>query len=237
MIWVVVPFSRPNMLGNVLGNACRQTVPFKLVLVENGPAVGTCKRHGIAPALLLTSEPHQAIAKNTALAEIRKRGGGLVALWDDDDYYGAGFLAELVANRRRATVVGKRIHWVELADGLYLFDHESANQPSTLLHGPTVMAQASEIVDFPVVSPSDDRQWCKAMRQAGATMWATSVGEYVYRRTGSNHVWNASDLLVRFQLGDSYRFDADGATFVPGLTDEQIFEALDSGSFCGEASS
>jgi hypothetical protein len=226
MIWVVVPFSRPHMLSNVLGNACRQTVPFKLCIVENGPAVGTCKQHGITPALLLTSEAHQAIAKNTAIAEIRKRGGGQVALWDDDDCYGSGFLAELEANRRRATVVGKRIHLVELADGLYLFDHEGANQLSTWLHGPTVMAEASDMLDFPVVSPSDDPLWCKAMRDAGATMWATSVGEYVYRRTGTNHVWKATDLLVRFRMGSSYRIEPDGVTFVPELTDEQILDAL-----------
>jgi hypothetical protein len=236
MIWVVVPFSRPDMLGNVLSNACRQTVPFKLVLVENGPAVGTCKRHGVAPELLLTSEAHQAVAKNTALAEIRKRGGGLVALWDDDDYYGSGFLAELAASKRRATVVGKRIHLVEFADGLYLFDRERADQASTWLHGPTVMAEAADMLDFPLLRVSEDAKWCQAMRAAGATLWATSTGEYVYRRTGARHAWQATDLLARLQLGDGYRIDADGATFVPGLTDEQVFEALDNGSFYDEAS-
>jgi hypothetical protein len=224
--WVVVPFARPEMLGNVIRNFQRQTALARLCLVENGPAVGACERAGLVPDLLLTSEAHQATAKNTALEEIRKRGGGLVALWDDDDRYGCGFLEELLEHRRRANVVGKRRHLIRMSRGLYLFDEHNANAPSTWLHGPTCLVRAEECVDFPRVTPNDDGEWCRDMARAGATFYATSVWNYVYERTGTQHVWKASDVVVRHHMGDGLLWDGRTWQPAPKPTDREIFSFL-----------
>jgi hypothetical protein len=229
MIWVVVPLGRAEMIPNVLENVGRQALPLKLCLVENGQAVGACAERSVSPDLLLTSEHHQASAKNEAVAAIKKLGGGLISFWDDDDEYSAGFLGELLSQKNLATVVGKRRHLVRLRDGLYLFDRKSANALSSWLHGPTCLVRAEECVEFPRVAPNDDGEWCKAMAQAGATFWATSIWNYTYSRTGNNHVWQASDLLVRHMLGDAFRLDADCATFIPAPTDDEIIDALAAG--------
>jgi hypothetical protein len=230
MIWVVVPLGRAEMLPNVLDNASRQALPLKLCIVENGDAVGACAKHCVDPDLLLTSEHHQATAKNEAVSAIKKLGGGLISFWDDDDEYGAGFLGELKGQESKATVVGKRRHLVRLSDGLYLFDRESANQPSDWLHGPTCMVQAENCVEFPRIAPNDDGEWCKAMKQAGATFWATSIWNYTYIRTGHNHVWEASDLMVRLQLGSAWKLEDDRGTFVPAPNDDEVLDALADGT-------
>jgi hypothetical protein len=224
--WVIVPFARSEMLGNVWRNFERQTTVARLCLVENGPAVGACARAGLVPDLLLTSEAHQATAKNTALEEIRKRGGGLVALWDDDDWYAAGFLAELLDHRHLATVVGKRRHLIRMSSGIYLFDQHTADAPSTWLHGPTCLLRAEECVDFPRVTPNDDGEWCRDMARAGATFYATSPWNYVYDRTGTQHVWKASDVIVRHHMGDGLRWDGAAWVSAPKPTDRELFSFL-----------
>jgi hypothetical protein len=67
------------------------------------------------------------------------------------------------------------------------------------------------------------------MAREGATFWATSMWNYTYSRTGSNHVWQASDLFVRHILGDAWRLEEDRATFVPAPTDTEIIDALAAG--------
>ena len=88
-IYAIVPFSRPDMLENVKNNFVRQKfLDKKLIIVENGPAIGACKKYNFQPDILLTSDAHQSHAKNTAINELNKRGGGFWTTLDDDDWYG-----------------------------------------------------------------------------------------------------------------------------------------------------
>src|ERR1700731_3615442 len=84
-VWVVVPFSRPENLSRVLENFARQKFPFKkLMLVLNGRALKHWKECHVEVrwAELLTSDAHQSSAKNTALHEVRRRGGGFTVVMD-----------------------------------------------------------------------------------------------------------------------------------------------------------
>ena len=218
-LFVILPTNRPQMIVGAVGRMRRQSVRHSLIVVENGPAVGTCARLGI-DAIVLTSDEHQSSAKNTAVDEVWRRGGGYLAFVDDDDEYSPGYLAEQLANVRRATVVGKRRHFVRLSDGLYLFDHSRANAASPELHGPSVVVHSSQCLPFRTMV-GEDARWCADMLAAGATLFATSIDGYVYERRGS-HTWGAPDLFVRWLLGDAWRIDDDGAVFVPAPSGGEV---------------
>ena len=107
-IYVIVPFSKPEFLENVKRNFVQQKhYNKKLIVVENGKGIGTCKKHGFEPDVLLTSDAHQSWARNEAINWVKAHGGGLCANFDDDDYYGPEYLSELHQNRGKANIIGK----------------------------------------------------------------------------------------------------------------------------------
>jgi len=222
--WIVVPFSRPTRFGNVFANAWRQTFPCKLVIVANGDG----RRSVTSDAdLLLTSDASPGAAKNEAIAAIRKRGGGFFVVMDDDDWYGAGYVAELARHAHRANVVGKRRHLVQLSDGVHLFDEPGANRPTDWVTGGCTAGWAEDAAEFQHVPCGEDAEWCRTMIAKGATMWATSVWNFVYERRGSGHAWEASDTTVRRAFGESVRFDQlPTPAFVPAPSDREVLDAM-----------
>ena len=148
-IWVVVPFYRECNLKTVIENFKRQTfINKRLIIVENGIAIGSCERAGFKPDLLLTSETHQAIAKNTALDEIKRRGGGYWTTFDDDDWYGKHHVQEIVDNAHRAIACGRGEHFVRLSNGLHLFREQCGNRYSDYIAGPTISCWEEDAVTF-----------------------------------------------------------------------------------------
>lgn len=208
LISVVVPFSRPDCLRRTLDNFARQRHPDKrLVLVENGEAIGACARAGVTGATVLESAPHLSHAKNLGIEWVRAHGGGFWTTFDDDDHYGAGYLELVAQGATRAGVVGAPRHYVRLADGLHLFNYDRGRGPFSgqCFHGATLGAWAEESVEFPVVALGEEAGFCAAMLVAGARLWSVGPGEYVYRRSGDSHVWRATDVQVRRATGPSWR--------------------------------
>lgn len=235
--WVLVPLSRPGNLGRVLANVRRQSQRVKLCIVENGAAQGTCARHNFTPDLLCTSEPSAAIARNVGMDAIRAAGGGWFSLFDDDDYYGPNYIAEVQEYTRFADVVGKQRHFVRLEGGLHLFQSGAEMSKVDQLHGACISSQSEDCVYFPDVVPGDDAAWCKIMASSGANMWTTSKWNYVYRRLDGPHVWKASDVLARRAMGPSIILDEPDefvdepkgvyhGTFCPMPTDAEIFAEM-----------
>lgn len=222
MISVVVPFSRPDCLRRTLDNFARQRHPDKrLVLVENGAAVGACARAGVTGVVVLESAPHLSHAKNAGIDWVREHGGGFWTTFDDDDHYGAGYLDLFAQHARRGGVVGAPRHYVQLADGLHLFNRErgAGAFSGDSFHGATLGAWAEESVAFPVVSLGEEAGFCMAMRAAGAKLWSVGPGEYIYRRHGTRHVWRATDVQVRRATGASWR----GGKLLPAPSDAEVF--------------
>lgn len=220
---VIIPFSRPDMIAHVWSNLWNQTThEFEIVVVENGKGIGAWKAYGVKGCTILESENHPASAKNVGLEYVKKKGGKFT-IFDDDDWYGRNYIHELMSNQEKAIVVGKRIHLVEMADGIYLFDRSSSNQSSTWVHGPTICCQSEDAIFFPIVKPNDDKTWCKEMRKKGATFYATSIHNYIYIRLGHDHVWKAPDWMVRLQLGDAIRYrKGEKAVMVKQPTLEEV---------------
>ena len=211
-VWVLVPFSRPKFLQNVIDNFTRQTFHNKkLIIVENGPALGACKKANFNPDLLITcNEHHQSHAKNMALHELRGMGGGFWCNFDDDDYYGYNFIEEMAEHSDKAEVIGKSDQFVRMAGGtLRSFEGLGHNEHVHLVHGPTICSWAEGCCDYPVPESKvgEDCQFLSEMQGTGAEIWATSKFNFVFNRyedVEAHHTWKVQDR----ELTDSLSFGA-----------------------------
>ncbi len=196
-IWVVVPFSRPEHLQRVLANFERQSFPGKrLIIVENGPALGSVPRDTLC--FTLQSAPHTSHAKNEALSFIKQHGGGFFATMDDDDWYGPGYLDEVAGYARSYDALGKQRHFVSLGDDirspppqLILSNRLQADlDPAPWFTGGTVSGWAEAALPYRAV-PAEDLDWCARMQAQGKRLRGLSAYHYLYRRSyaGSRHTW------------------------------------------------
>lgn len=218
-IWCIVPFSRPQNLNWVIDGFKSQTyTDKKLIIVENGPAVGACKKAGIQPDVLLTSKKHQSYAKNEALLWLKKNHPkDWWATWDDDDYYGPQYLQELADNTSKADIIGKASSFMKLTDDrLYMltrWNQGEAEQP--FIHGPTVTGIAGDSILFDYMDWGEDLVWVREMHRLGAKVYRTSQFHWCYFRfANTRHTWLISDDELRYSnTGQIYlasdKFDPD----------------------------
>lgn len=200
-VWVIVPFSRPENLNLVLSNFNRQKFPFKkLVLVENGAAIGAAHSFThMNNALVLMSERHQSIAKNTALHEIRKRGGGFTVVMDDDDWYGPHFLTEACGYARTYDIIGKNRHFVSVdGESMWLCHREQANRKTDWLTGGTIACWAENCPEYPMLRSGEDARFCLTAAKLGMSIYGTDVYHYLYRRSSTaTHAWRINRRQLR----------------------------------------
>ena len=200
-VWVIVPLSRPENVQNVYENFVRQRFPFKkMVAVANGRAerdsrVQLLERAG---AVVLTCDAHQSSAKNTALAEIRKRGGGFTAVMDDDDWYGPQYLAEVCSYARSYEVIGKSRHFMSVDGALWLCSRERANRETGWLTGGTIACWAEDAAEYTHVRWGEDAAFCHVMKKKGARIRGTDLYHYLYRReSNTDHAWDVDVAKLR----------------------------------------
>lgn len=230
-VWVIVPFSRPENLTHVLENFARQKFPFKkLVLVANGNA-----RRLASPLLAswdkvwLTSDAHQSDAKNTALSEIRKRGGGFTVVMDDDDWYGPQFLTEAVGYAKTYDVIGKARHFMSVDGNLWLCSRERRGRPQSWLTGGTIACWAENAPEYPRVSSGEDAEFCTRAERQGMRIFGTDVYHYLYRRSSaSDHAWriSAEDLRAHESAKHALDLGAENLDVVTGALLECRGEVL-----------
>lgn len=197
--WVIVPFSRPLDFNNTISNFIRQNfLNKKLIIVENGKAIGCCKSYNFEPDVLLTSGPHQSLAKNEAINYIRKNSSnGYFICHDSDDYYGGNYISEMVEASDKAELVGKSDIFIKMASGnLRLFQGLGSNEYVFFIHGPTICSWAELNCEFPMVEKiGEDCRMVERMISNGAKVWATSKYNFMYvRNPDPNHnTWAISD--------------------------------------------
>lgn len=201
-VWVIVPFSRPENLEHVLANFRRQKFPFKkLVIVMNGRArdwhaVTTQVR--LDSAVVLTSDAHQSAAKNTALSEIRKRGGGFTVTMDDDDWYGPQYLTEACGYAKTYDVIGKSRHFLSVDGNLWLCGREQANREVGWLTGGTIACWAETAPEYPMDREGEDATFCSVAARHGMRIFGTDLYHYLYRRESKqDHAWRISHEKLR----------------------------------------
>jgi len=201
IVWAVVPFSRPDTLPAIIENFKEQTFPGKkLAIVENGEGVGTCKIHNFEPDVLLTSNAHQAYAKNEALHYIQKHGGGIWTTWDDDDYYGPRYLEEVAHNfDSNINILGKtQIFILNGQNKLWLASDYEEYAPVTMVYGPTITGRSEESCDFKNSEWGEDNEWVADMIAAGAKAKTTSRYHFMYNRSKppGEHVFPITDYQI-----------------------------------------
>lgn len=203
LLWVVVPCHREQQLPWVLEQYQRQVYSNKkLCIVENGDAIGACSRLGLAVDLVVTSRTHVSHARNEGMYAIRDmHDDGWLCMWDDDDWYGPGYLEEMaeLVQSGRAEVYGKHRHFVAFPDnGLYLFNEFNQNKYTDYVHGPTLVFRAADGVIFRVQREAEEVRWCGEMRRLGARVWGASIYHQLYLRYGAGHghAWKAQDGIV-----------------------------------------
>ena len=220
-IWCVIPFSRPHQLTWVKDLLSAQTYQNKKVLVvENGPAIGACKKAGFVPDVLLASKPHQSYAKNEALLYLKNNGFGddIWTTWDDDDYYAPEYLSELADATDKGDIIGKASSFMKLTDGkLYCVtkwkENELADEP--FVHGPTVSGRVKDSLLFTYMDWGEDLVWVREMAALGAKVYRTSRYNWCYfRYANTKHTWLISDDEIMY--GNAWHthlmsdaFDAD----------------------------
>lgn len=203
LMYVVVPCHRPSQLQWVFDRYDQQTYGNrKLCIVENGDAVGACKRLGFTPDLVVTSRPHVSHARNEGMYAIRDLGIDCwLSMWDDDDWYGSEYLEEMasLAASDKANVYGKQRHFVAFPDhGMYLFNEVNQNKYTDSVHGPTLVFRPEEGIVFKVQREAEEIRWCYEMSRLGARIWSASIKHLLYLRydQGHEHAWKAPSGTV-----------------------------------------
>ena len=200
---MVVPLHRPRDLRNVFLNFSRQDYPDRrLVIVENGAAVGECRRTGLIPDMLLSASSGPAEALNVALYELRKRDpSGWFFKVDADDYYGPRYLSEAMAVPAEANATGKGGFWLRTVVGrLWRFGFPESQwaSPEAIPQGPTLAARVADCLPFNDVRPwGEDIDWVARMLGSGARIWLTSRNGFCQLRSPTGHTWVATDEAIR----------------------------------------
>lgn len=196
-IWVVVPLSRPGQARHVAGCFEMQTYQRKrLCVVENGSAVGAFKRLGLRADLVLSSEPHHSVAKNTGIRAVSDAFPDAYYVgMDDDDYYSKHYLDEHAALAQRGQVAGKWNGLVAFDSGLVYFPRGA--EPTRFIGG-TIGCFASEAPEF-FETVAEEGEFCAGFERSQLL----SHRHFVYNRCGDpmNHAWKASEKKMWRRLG------------------------------------
>jgi len=155
-ILVAVPLGRSANTSRVASLWRVQTETSELLFA---PAEGVNVSGG------LTCRPTRTIgeARNAALEVARSNAFDLVIFWDDDDYYGPGYVREFreaLEREPEATVLFKPLAFVRHDDGLWLYD-ETKTQ---FFPGHSTAVRPSKALPFPAASLSEDVAWSRLMR-------------------------------------------------------------------------
>ncbi len=198
---VIVPFSRPTFMQNVLNNFASQTYLNKrLIIVENNKGKGTFEKS--SDYTLLSSDPHQAYAKNEAIAWMNKHGGGWWAAMDDDDYYGPEYLSEIAQNLNNGDVIGKRARFFGDENHTYL-TLGPENQQTSCVMG--LVARAEDSCELKPFS-YEDMLFSTDMIAKGAKVYATSRYNFIHKRhKGVANSWgSSSELIAQCEINSGY---------------------------------
>lgn len=233
---VVVAVSRPERISSIVSHFAGQYYPDRqLLLCLNGAAQHASISSSERIAVLRGEGGTPARPRNMGLEAAREARYALVAFWDDDDYYGPGYLSELVlaldGNRRR--VVGKYARFTRYDDGLF---HLRGAQASFL--GGTISAWVEDLPPIPDLSRDEDMVWCKELALAGYELSPLSDRHFVYNRMSGHHAWYSTKLQMFYSYGPACEFgdapdsivdghfDLASKKIIPKPSDREIEEEL-----------
>lgn len=207
----VVPTRRPEQLDHVLRAVGSQSHrALELVLVTHGFVVdeGDVRRQAEAagvPALVLVRADADLTLGACLNLGVDASGGDLVAKMDDDNFYGAHYLTDLVRalDYSGADVVGKWAHLVHLegsGETLLRFGHAEHRFVEQVQGGTLLLRRGlAEQLRFEDLPRSVDTTFLAKVRAAGLTVYAADRFNFVSVRRAdpTAHTWTITDDEIR----------------------------------------
>jgi hypothetical protein len=198
---VILCTRRPDYIGSALRQIDRQRdVDVEVVLALHGVPAGL---PGVTTALAAFNRPVTVVEVPAAVpfGEALNRGvshaaGRYVAKWDDDDWYGPDFLADMVlaATYSAAELVGcfAQFTYLEQIDvTVYRRAGQSERMGRAVAGGTFVMEQAfiTSMGGFPQVGRSVDAAMMTAAEAAGGRIYRTHGLGFLLNRRAAGHTW------------------------------------------------
>jgi len=201
-VTVIVPFSRPERCQAVLDGFLRQRYPYKdLLIVENGRALGCWT--GSGHVLQAPNARSAGAAKNVALDFLRKELGEdslFVSVFDDDDYYGPGYLEEqmLVLAGGEHDIVGKCQHFIVDDRGFWLLNRYVAHTKYAWCSGGVQSFDLAKVRRFREQPVAEDVHFVLEVESRGGHLYCTSPFHFLWERRGESHAYKR-DAVARAQ--------------------------------------
>lgn len=199
---IVCVSRRPALLGQVAENVARQQgVDIELIFVANDPGFADIDIESelapVARSTVLGRGGRRSLgaALNQAIAAASAR---FVAKFDDDDWYGPGYLVDGLRAHgyAGAAVVGKHSYYAHLAgtDGRHLrFPGREFSYSSTLAGGTLLIdRERTTGLEFDDVSLGEDRRFIAACHRHGRSTFAADRFNFVQHR-GTDNTWQLPD--------------------------------------------
>ncbi|WP_053365005.1 glycosyltransferase [Bacillus sp. FJAT-27245] len=198
MVSVITCTKRPDFFQTIIRNFANQTIEEKeLVLILHGARKSQIEGLSDHPLIQVLEYPAEESLGSCLNAGIRQAKYNIIARFDDDDYYGAHYLAEALEEmaRRKSDVVGKQSILIYFkGEGLlgllfkgkgnaFIRDAGDTLAGSTLVFKKTV----AERVQFPPISVGEDAVFLEECKNLGLCIYASSPLNYVYIRYSDSH--------------------------------------------------
>jgi hypothetical protein len=184
-ILVIVPIARPANADSVAKGFSNQT--YKGAELAFAPSPGLRLD---TPHIVLPPTDNIGDARNVGLGFARVCGYDWAVFWDDDNYHGPDYLAEVVRHIEPGIdVLSKGIAFVRKDSGLWLYHSPLKFFPG---HSTSVRVDAAE--SYPPWSLSEDVEWSKRMLAKGAKARHLPPWGLVYDRRGpEGHAYKADE--------------------------------------------
>jgi hypothetical protein len=225
---VVVSTNRPSMLDRIIANVALQDHPsLELVLALHGdgfPAVDPAAPDDMP--LTVLRFPAAAVFGHVLSEASARAGGEWVTKMDDDDWYGAEHVSDLVlaAGYTGADLVGKGSEFVYLegSDVTIRRGLGAGETPSRTISGGTLLVRSSVLRDvdgWRGLPRGVDLALIDDVASAGGVIWRTHPFGYLLRRTTGQHTWNVDERYFERQAEqrwDGLALDVAGVCEVDG---------------------
>ena len=207
---ILLATRRPPLLPQALAAVASQTYPrLELVLALHGKEESFANAQpcmaGLGLPVKLVRAPENAPLGAVLNAAVQRSAGELLTKMDDDDWYGADHLWDLVLARQysRAKLVGKGIEFVYLAaSNQTLHCHSGRGEAwraSSLAGGALLIARRDldRIGGWRNAPQGIDEALVNDVLRAGGSVYRTHGAGFMLVRHGCHHAWNPSDGYFR----------------------------------------
>lgn len=210
LVSILLATRRPPLLPQALAAVAGQTYPrLELVLALHGQEESFANAQpcmdGLGLPVKLLRVPDSAPLGAVLNAAVQQSSGELLTKMDDDDWYGADHLWDLVLARQysRARLVGKGIEFVYLAaSNQTLHCHSGRGEAwraSSLAGGALLIARRDldRIGGWRNAPRGIDEALINDVLRTGGSLYRTHGAGFMLVRHGNHHAWNSSDDYFR----------------------------------------